>query len=326
MKKHWFISAISLLLLGSCFDFGKYEAGGAIGQCGITSPDTNCNDCISGACATECAACSGGEACMGLLQCVWGCDNPDCRNACYDQYPNGADLFGAFESCYDANCRSTCEGGGGTGGTGGTGETGGTGATGGTGGSTGGSGASGGTGGTGGAVCGACDGCCSGTTCIPQSSTDWKACGIDGESCKTCERGAMCTVNGQCNNDYWDPNVTLRFRMGILEVTDDCDMLDACDPFICITFRNNKKCSSTCDNSNLCDYSKLATPFVVEGLFPSDFTDGELYIDVRDEEVTADMIIWSNTVTFSAPFKRANNYQLTPNGSLLQFQFQLEAM
>ena len=185
-----------------------------------------------------------------------------------------------------------------------------------------------GPGGSGGASpCGPCNGCCNGSSCIPAEITDWKACGANGSACVQCGEGALCTSAGQCAEEYWGPDVTLRLRMGVVEVSMDCDTFDGCDPYVCFSFRGQTHCSATCDDTSVCDYGSSTNPFVVEGMTPADFVDGQLQISVMDEDVASNDTIWSGNVTWNAPFPRsASGYPLTPDGTLVRFDFTLEAM
>ena len=156
---------------------------------------------------------------------------------------------------------------------------------------------------------------------------DWTSCGAGGETCQVCDRGALCTDLGLCDNSSWGPNTLLRLRLGVVKVDAACDPVGACDPYVCFHIRGNDICTSACQDSDACDYGQGSDPFIIEKFRPSDFTSGELTVTVYDDDVSVPDTIWSRVVKYPAPLVRKQTpYVLGPSGNLGYLSFTLEAM
>ncbi|MBI5532152.1 MAG: hypothetical protein HY898_05535 [Deltaproteobacteria bacterium] len=149
------------------------------------------------------------------------------------------------------------------------------------------------------------NGCCQGSKCYQPAEQDWNACGNGGQTCSTCDYYALCDA-GSCNSARWSPNATLRIRVGVVEVNFACDVLDACDPFVCFYLPGHTgKCSSYCTDSNKCDIGLIDPNFAFDGLGESDFTGGALELNVKDyDDGTANDLIWGGKLTWQAPLAR----------------------
>lgn len=213
---------------------------------------------------------------------------------------------------------------------------GGTGATGGTGG-TGGSGGTGGGGGTGGETptcANTCSGCCEGTSCVPYHEQSTYVCGSSGDPCQPCAESIACTA-GACDSQHWSPDATLRLGSGLVEVS-----CSAClgigdgssDPQVSFEFRGRFEESGFCTDNPSCDYSLGQYPFVVENMYPDDFTSGETKVCIWDDDATSDDLICCFFLEYDEPFERLPTYVIPDtsictagNGSLTYFRFELEA-
>lgn len=72
-----------------------------------------CDTCMENSCCKEDNACGNSQACGDFITCVSDCfsdgGNPNqCMTDCGNQYPQGATLFNAVDSCLQTNCGNDC--------------------------------------------------------------------------------------------------------------------------------------------------------------------------------------------------------------------------
>jgi hypothetical protein len=87
---------------------GGSTSGG--GSCDQGSCDT-CAECALGAaCSATAAACGNEPECFALNDCLGQCGDEACSNACFEQYPNGAQPLIDLLSCVICmECTVTCD-------------------------------------------------------------------------------------------------------------------------------------------------------------------------------------------------------------------------
>ena len=81
----------------------------------VPPPDTTpadtgsaCNDCITGSCGPETAACKADSACQAQITCLQGCSDSTCESDCISAHPStSADNF---FNCANTNCATACGG------------------------------------------------------------------------------------------------------------------------------------------------------------------------------------------------------------------------
>jgi hypothetical protein len=78
-------------------------------RCAASDNDTTCKACAKQSCCSTFAACQDDVACQALMYCLWPCGENDteCRDPCYGENPDGAELIDAYFTCFDASC-ATC--------------------------------------------------------------------------------------------------------------------------------------------------------------------------------------------------------------------------
>jgi len=185
---------------------------GCPGQCDGTGDCQTCADCaFTDLCANEVGACVAAPECLSYNDCMSGCQDQACVDACAQAYPLGAQLYDALSQCIlcDA-CVDDCAGSGYS-------------CT---------------------PACGAGEFACGDGSCIPlaqrcdgaaqcPAGDDEQGCGqCDGSGdCQTC---ADCSFQGQCVNEY-----------------DTCVASQACLDFdACVVVCQDQACVGACVQSN----------------------------------------------------------------------------
>jgi hypothetical protein len=93
------------------------EAGGGPGSipdtCGsLGSENATCDACFRTSCCDEGAACGQTESCLDYWDCAVACNgDPQCRDSCDAQFPDGRSPYEALEGCLLDNCSTQCAGG-----------------------------------------------------------------------------------------------------------------------------------------------------------------------------------------------------------------------
>lgn len=92
-------------------------AGGGPGSiphsCGsLGSHDETCDACFRTSCCDEGTACGQTTSCLDYWDCAVACNgDPQCREDCDAQYPDGRAPYQALEGCLADNCSTQCAGG-----------------------------------------------------------------------------------------------------------------------------------------------------------------------------------------------------------------------
>jgi hypothetical protein len=74
----------------------------------LDATPTDCNTCVSASCATQAAACASGSDCDLYDQCLAGCSDATCSNACGTAHAPGQMAAQALASCTSTNCAAPC--------------------------------------------------------------------------------------------------------------------------------------------------------------------------------------------------------------------------
>jgi hypothetical protein len=87
----------------ACYNACNGGAGGAGG--GGTG---DCNTCAGGSCLAELQACNGSMECMDWLQCVQGCQDGPCSDACDVMYLGAKPIYEPIYDCVCTSCADDC--------------------------------------------------------------------------------------------------------------------------------------------------------------------------------------------------------------------------
>ncbi len=95
------------------------DTGGAPGTGGASSAnctagdytDPTCGACMEASCMSQCNACVSNTECLAWLNCVVGCSDTTCENACTSQHPEGSEVGLAWignSGCIGTQCATPC--------------------------------------------------------------------------------------------------------------------------------------------------------------------------------------------------------------------------
>jgi hypothetical protein len=87
----------------ACYNACQGGAGGAGG--GGTG---DCNTCVGGNCLAPVGACNNDQECQDWLQCVQGCQDGPCSDACDVMYANAKPIFEPVYECVCNSCAEDC--------------------------------------------------------------------------------------------------------------------------------------------------------------------------------------------------------------------------
>ena len=77
--------------------------------------DDECINCVESSCGSELQGCQMDSGCSALLECMYGCADEDCMDACVSANMAGAQGFMPLGECIGEHCDSVCDAEGGSG-------------------------------------------------------------------------------------------------------------------------------------------------------------------------------------------------------------------
>ncbi|HOH02646.1 MAG TPA: hypothetical protein PLN90_19085 [Polyangiaceae bacterium] len=88
---------------------GGSNVGGGSNEGGSGGASTDdCESCQMAECASEVNACLASQQCQDFVKCNSACTDNDCRNACLNEYPDGAELWVNGVQCTLDKCKEPC--------------------------------------------------------------------------------------------------------------------------------------------------------------------------------------------------------------------------
>lgn len=82
--------------------------GGTCG--GFSSPDPQCNTCLSSSCCSEATTCGANTSCAAISTCIQACADDTCSQGCLTSNAAGAADYNALTGCVSNSCMVACSG------------------------------------------------------------------------------------------------------------------------------------------------------------------------------------------------------------------------
>ncbi len=93
---------------GTSFSSSVVSVGSSMGCGDPQSSDPACEMCLEGNCCPQMQHCTGQNPCGQYLQCISGCSNPTCQQACQNALPQGSQQYSNLLNCENNSCGMAC--------------------------------------------------------------------------------------------------------------------------------------------------------------------------------------------------------------------------